>query len=209
MTQHLKEEATAEWLDQPFNPNSADGWDRVNCGHHGLLKHLLVHEAGHAVAAARLNIEFLDVSIAPPGNRTEMGGGLLGGSLKLTRFENGWAVDCIDEAYEMFMMGVVAERKMLRHQLEDGYLQDVDRFLRAGNYLDGMPLEEFQLLRQRVMATVDENWPQTERDIRALIRVFAAQFTASGAKSMDGLTIPLLLTSAEVHSILDIDRPLQ
>jgi hypothetical protein len=207
MTEHVEEAAEVEWLDQPFDPKTADGWDRANCGRHGVLKHILVHEAGHAVAAARLNIEFLTVSVMPPRGRTEMGDGFLGGGLELTRFENGWAVDRIDDAYEMCLMGVVAERKMLQHQLKDGFLQDLERFKRAGNYLDGLPEADFQPLHLRVMSKIDENWSQIERDIRALIGAFAAQFTASGAQVMSGLMEPLLLTSAEVHSILDIKTP--
>lgn len=208
MTEHVDEVATAEWLDQPFDPKTADGWDHSNCGQHGVLKHILVHEAGHAVAAARLNIEFLDVSVIPPGSRTDMDGGFLGGGLQLMRFENGWAVDRIDDAYEMCLMGVVAERKILQHQLKEGFLQDIERFKSAGNYLDGLPEADFQPLHQRVMSKIDGNWPQIERDIRALVGAFAAQFTASGAQVMSGLTEPLLLTSAEVHSILDIKNPL-
>ncbi|THJ64580.1 hypothetical protein E8P82_14685 [Arthrobacter echini] len=207
MTEHVEKAATAEWLDQPFDPETADGWDRANCGHHGLLKHVLVHEAGHAVAAARLNIEFLDVSVLPPGRRTAMGDGFLGGGVQLTLFENGWAVDRIDDVYEMCLMGVVAERKILQHQLKDGFLQDIERFKRAGNYLNGLPEADFQPLHQRVMSNIDENWSQTERDVRALIRAFAAQFTASGAQVLSGLMEPLVLTSAEVHSLLDIENP--
>ena len=206
MTERVEEADTAEWLDQPFHPTTADGWDLANCGHHGLLKHILVHEAGHAVAAARLKIDFLDVSVVPPGKRTEMGDGFLGGSLQLARFENGWAVDRIDEAYEMCVMGVVAERNILQHQLKAGFLQDIEQFKRAANYLNGLPPADFQPLHQRVMSKVDKNWPQIERDIRTLIRAFAAQFTASDAMAMGGLAIPIVLTSAEVHSILDIEN---
>lgn len=204
MTEHVEEAATAEWLDQPFDPKTADGWDRANCEDHGVLKHVLVHESGHAVAAARLNIEFLDVSVIPPGNRTKMGDGFLGGGLQLTRFENGWAADRIDDAYEMCLMGVVAERNLLHHQLKEGYLQDIERFKRAANYLDGLPESDFQPLHRRVMSKVDENWPQIERDIRAVVAAFAEQFTGSGAHLMRHLTEPLMLTSSEVHSILDV-----
>ena len=207
ITRYVEEVASDEWLDEPFDPKTADGWDRANCGDHGLLKHVLVHEAGHAVAAARLNIDFLDVSVLPPGSRTPMGDGFLGGGLQLTSFGNGWAVDRIDDAYEMCLMGVVAERNILSHELKGGFLQDIDRFKRAGNYLNGLPPADFQPLHQRVMSRIDAKWPQIERDIRALIGAFAAQFTASGAKVMSGLTEPLLLTAAAVHSILDIENP--
>lgn len=207
MTEHVEKAATVEWLDQPFDPKTADGWDRLNCVRHGLLRHILVHEAGHAVAAARLNIDFVHVSVTPPEERTKVNDGFIGGGLQLTRFENGWAVDRIDDAYEMCLMGVVAERNMLQHQLKEGFLQDLDRFKRAGNYLDGLPEADFQPLHQRVMSKIDENWSQIEQDIRAVVNAFAAQFTASGAEVMRGLTEPLLLTSAEVHSILDIEKP--
>lgn len=205
MTGHGEEGDSTEWLDEPFDQRTADGWDRANCGDHGLLKHVLVHEAGHAVAAARLNIEFLDVSVLPPGSRTAVGDGFLGGGLQLTRYDTGWAVDRLDDAYEMCVMGVVAERNILQDQLKDGYLQDMDRFKRAGNFLNGLPPAEFQPLHRRVISKIDENWPQIEREVRALTRVFAAQFAASGAQVMRDLTEPLLLTSAEVHSILDIE----
>ena len=207
MTEHVEKAATVEWLDQPFDPKTADGWDRLNCVRHGLLRHIFVHEAGHAVAAARLNIEFVDVSVTPPEERTKVNDAFIGGGLQLTRFENGWAVDRIDDAYEMCLMGVVAERKMLQHQLKEGFLQDLDRFKRAGNYLDGLPEADFQPLHQRVMSKIDENWSQIEQDIRAVVNAFAAQFTAPGPEVMRGLTEPLLLTSAEVHSILDIEMP--
>ncbi|UKA56950.1 hypothetical protein [Arthrobacter sp. FW306-2-2C-D06B] len=206
MTEHVKEAATTEWLDQPFDPLTADGWDRANCVRHGLLRHTLVHEAGHAVAAARLNIEFVDVFVLPPGTKSEMGNGFLGGALQLVHFENGWAVDRIDDAYEMYLMGAMAERNILQHQLKDGFLQDLDRFKRAGNNLNGLPEAEFQPLHLRVKSKIDENWLQIERDVRALIRAFAAQFTASGEQVMSGLSEPLLLTSAEVHSILNIEK---
>lgn len=203
MTEHV-EEATAEWLDQPFDPKTADGWDRLNCARHGLLRHILVHEAGHAVAAARLNIEFVDVSVTPPEERPQVNNGFIGGGLQLVRFEYGWAADRIDDAYEMLVMGVEAERRILQDALNGGYLQDVERFKVAGNYLDGVPAADAQQLYQRFKVKVDENWPQIEQDIRALVGAFAAQFTASGAQVMSALAEPLLLTSAEVHSILDI-----
>jgi hypothetical protein len=206
MTEHV-EEATAEWLDQPFDQKTADGWDRLNCVRHGLLRHILVHEAGHAVAAARLNIEFVDVSVTPPEERTKVNDGFIGGGLQLVHFEYGWAADRIDDAYEMLLMGVVAERRILQDALNGGYLQDVERFKVAANYLDGVPEADLKALHQRVMSKIDVNWSQIEQDIRAVVNAFAAQFTASGAEVMRGLTEPLLLTSAEVRSILDIERP--
>lgn len=207
MTENVEEGAAAEWLDLPFDSKTADSWDRANRIHHGLLKHSLVHEAGHAVAAARLNIEFVDVSVMPPEGRTPVNDGFIGGGLQLVRFEHGWAADCIDDAYEMLLMGMETERRMLQDALNGGYLQDVERFKVAANYLDGVPAADAQQLGQRFNTKIDENWPQIEQDIRALVAAFAAQFTASGAQVMSALAEPLLLTSAEVHSILDIEKP--
>lgn len=205
VTEHFEEAASVEWLDRPFDPKTADAWDRVNCGEHGFLKHVLVHEAGHAVAAARLDIDFVDVAVMPPGNRTKMGDGLLGGGLRLSRFENGWAADRIDEAFEMCLMGAVAEKKILQHELKGGFLQDVEQFKRAGNYLDGVPQAVFQPLHSRVMAKIDEKWSQIERDIRVVVGAFAKQFTASDAQLVPYLTEPLVLTSSEVRSILGVE----
>ncbi|GAA5189417.1 hypothetical protein GCM10023346_03890 [Arthrobacter gyeryongensis] len=57
MRELVEEAAEVEWPGQPFDPNTADGWDRTYCGRHGVLKLVLVPAAGRALAASEVDSE--------------------------------------------------------------------------------------------------------------------------------------------------------
>jgi len=63
----------------------------------------------------------------PPEDRTKVNDGFVGGGLRLVRFEYGWAADRIDDAYEMLLTGMEAERRILQDVVNGGFLQDVER----------------------------------------------------------------------------------
>lgn len=96
--------------------------DEFICPSHGWLRHVGVHEAGHAVVALALGFEFIELSITPGQQLIDQitGGapGIAGGVLMHTNQPTEWVGPRPDDALVYLLAGSVAERRALGHHLD-------------------------------------------------------------------------------------------
>lgn len=104
--------------------------DLANCPKHGWLSHAVIHEAGHAVAAARLGFEFIDVTIPPPAESMLAAGGhfeAAGVQMPSANAED-WAGDRYQEAAVFLLAGTCAEEAAFEHTLASSSNGDMNVF---------------------------------------------------------------------------------
>lgn len=196
---------STSWNDRPFRQVWADTWDLANCHVHGVLKHLLVHEAGHTVVAARSGIEFVEVSISPHGKGPALAHGSIGGGLQLKNLPETWVPQRITEAFDLYLMGMYAEEKFLGHHLEGGWAEDLRQFRVASGFVEGVNPELANSMLKESFGRFQANWEQTFQDIDTVAQALMDKFDQSGARQMRDLDKPLVLTSQEVLDLLGLD----
>lgn len=203
MSQQENTAANSDWRNRPFRQVWATEWDIENCPAHGVLKHLLAHEAGHAAFAAREGIGFIDVSINPPHLSPAFEDAFIGGGVLPLEKHETW-VPGRDDAFDFFVMGRYAEIRFFGHNIQEGFVEDLNQFRRAMGWTEPMDPMTSESLIASSHARLKDGWDETARDIDAIAQALMNQVEQSETGRFEDLDKPLVLTSKEVGSILNI-----
>lgn len=129
--------------DTRHGPGATRDVDEV-CVEHGLLAHIFVHEAAHAVAAVRHGIRFAEVRVRPPGTWVPHSGGRRAGGVVMGGDDPlGWVRADPAGAFLFVMAGSAAEFVALGHYMPRSWLGDLTLWCRGGGAPEPLMLVDF------------------------------------------------------------------
>lgn len=104
--------------------------DLANCPKHGWLSHAVIHEAGHAVAAIRLDFDFIAVTVPPPAESLLVARGHFeaAGVQMPSANPKDWAGDRYQDAAVFLLAGTCAEEAGFAHTLASSPTGDMNVF---------------------------------------------------------------------------------
>lgn len=115
------------------------------CDEHGLLAHIFVHEAAHAVAAVRHGIRFTEVRVRQPDAWVAHSGGRRAGGVVMgTEDPLGWVRADPAGAFQFVMAGSTAEFVVLGHYMPRSWLGDLTLWCRGGGVPEPLVMADFQ-----------------------------------------------------------------
>lgn len=183
------------------------------CGRHGVLPHVVVHEAAHAVAAARHGIRFAEVRVRPPGGWVAHSGGHRAGGVVMGADDPlAWVRADPAAAFLFVMAGSAAEFVVLGHHMPRSWLGDLTLWCRGFGVPEPDVMADLQhlvhaLLPEPFAAAMARTvaWVEAERAaIEAVVAGLTGTDLAGVAAGLDPATGDgWWLTEADVLALVD------
>jgi hypothetical protein len=132
-------------------------FEEAECVRHGLDRHVLVHEAGHAVAAMEHDIAFERIASYEGETSPTFMGGLFQAVAAIEMSSpdpRSWVRPNPPGALRFVLAGSLAEIALLGHALPDGYREDVKQWRRGLDSYEAITLDELDVLAGQPMSDV-------------------------------------------------------
>lgn len=117
-----------------------------SCDRHGAKRHMLIHEAGHAVAALDNDIPFRAVIVYADGDGPKLNGVLREAWAMIDTGPDPktWVEQDRIKAFRFICAGAAAETALVEHAIEGGFDSDFETWRLGAGATD--PLDEEQLI---------------------------------------------------------------
>jgi hypothetical protein len=109
------------------------------CEQHGLIGHVAIHEAGHAVAAVEHGLAFDSVAILQSEDLgTDHPDGLVAGGVTMSSPPSEWVPGEPLLTFKYVLAGTMAERALLGHELPRGFAGDIRVWREGMGFLESL-----------------------------------------------------------------------
>jgi hypothetical protein len=145
------------------------------CERHGLDRHVVVHEAGHAVAAIDAGIPFRAIVMYGPNGGPTFDNGLRHAAAAVEMLSNDpstWVVLDYNAALRFVLAGSLAEIAVLDHAIDGGFSGDVKAWRRGMGSTGELTTSELdEVVGRPFLDVVDEtqHWAEENSDRIALL----------------------------------------
>lgn len=166
------------------------------CVEHGLLAHVFVHEAAHAVAAVRHGIRFTEVRVRPPGAWVAHSGGRRAGGVVMGPDDPlGWVRTDPAGAFVFVMAGSAAEFVVLGHYMPRSWLGDLTLWCRGGGVPEPSVMADFRgtvgaFLAEPVADAIARTVKWVEAD-RAAVDAVVTGLAGTDVRGLVGGAVPV------------------
>lgn len=181
--------------------------DRVLCAAHGWVSHVAVHEAAHAVIAYARGIPFVDITVAHPAEIEGIlhGGSAMAGGLRLTIADPRlWVPERGDDAVDLLMAGVIAERLTYGHSLPNSATGDMQILVRGMGW--SPPAYDPQTVQDAVANSerrLEQELPERYPAIKRIVAGLTSELNVDGHGQYFDFHRGLSLRADEVIALIE------
>lgn len=179
-------------------------WTADNlCETHDWLSHVVLHEAAHAIYAAKREIPFTTLTIFPAELWRIDAEGVHMGKVQLANDDMTWVQERPEEALDFFLVGAASENQFLKHNLEHVDRGDFLRWRQSMGLQDATHRELVRQMLREARVRSAQAVLEMRSDISKVFLALGSKLERDDAGHFSNFRHPLVLTSDEISDLIN------